>query len=439
MTRVRARGRAGGWRAAAPPTSEAAAGWWASRPRSTVPSRDRVHALDALRALAMFGVVLMHAQLSYMDHPYGPPVWAIYDHPSSRVLSVAFWWFHPFRLPLFFCIAGFFAAQVHATRGPTGFLVHRVKRILVPFLVGGVVLLPLIFYVFAAGWWVSGLCTWDEIRRVKFGPSIQAELFGPVHLWFLEYLFLYCLLLWAACRRWPDAPACAADLDASRWDRLMASAWRPLWCAMPTAAVLVADIGAVATHRNAFVPSPFQFLYYGVFFAVGVRLYRFRDDLDRFAPRSGIYLAASLLLFVYAEPLLQQQRQGATLAPFARLLLPVALALFAWLSVFGFLGLFLSVFTRPHARLRYLSDAAYWVYLVHLPIVAGLQIALVPLPLPGLLKFAVVVAVTTAVCLWSYERCARYTAIGAVLHGPRTRPPRPEALAPDLVVPGYAP
>jgi peptidoglycan/LPS O-acetylase OafA/YrhL len=389
--------------------------------QAATPSQ-RLHALDALRATAMFGVVVMHAQLSYMDHPYGPPLWAIYDHPVSRALSIAFWWFHPFRLPLFFFIGGFFAAQLYATRGPAAFLRQRVERILVPFVVGGVVLLPVIFYVFAAGWWLTGLCTWDEIRRVRFNPSMQAELFGPVHLWFLEYLFLYCLALWAL--RWlrPRDRLTAADPETSWRDRLLASPWRPLWCALPTALVIAIDAGAVTTHRNSFVPSPFQFLHYAIFFAFGVRCYRFRHELGRFVQGSGVYLLLSLPLFWFVEPLVQAQRLGA-LGPLDRILLPLALALFAWLCLFGFLGLFQSIFTRPNRRLRYLSDAAYWVYLIHVPIVAALQIALAHLPGPGLLKWAVVVTLTTAACLWSYERWARYTVIGAVLHGRRRRPP----------------
>jgi glucans biosynthesis protein C len=397
-----------------------------------VPSQ-RVHALDALRALAMFGVVIMHAQLSYMDHPYGPPVWAIYDHPASRALSLSFWFFHPFRLPLFFFVGGFFAAQLYATRGAAAFLRQRTERILVPFLVGSVVLLPVIFYVFAAGWWLSGLCTWDEIRRVRFDPSIQADLFGPVHLWFLEYLFLYCLAL-LGVRWWrPTERLATADPAVSWRDRCLASPWRPLWCALPTALVLAFDADALISHRNSFLPSLFQFLHFAVFFACGVRFYRFRHDLGRFVAGSGVYLVLALPLFWVVEPLIQAHRQG-TLGRLDHILLPLTLAVFAWLCLFGFLGLFQSLFTRPDPRLRYLSDAAYWVYLSHLPIVAVLQIALAQLPGPGLVKWILVVTVTTSFCLWSYDRYVRYSAIGAVLHGRRQRPVPPNLTAIDGVI-----
>ena len=63
---------------------------------------------------------------------------------------------------MFFFLAGFFAAAVEKGRGPGGLLAHRARRLLVPLLVGCLVLLPIGFSVWAAGWLVSGACTLDE-------------------------------------------------------------------------------------------------------------------------------------------------------------------------------------------------------------------------------------------------------------------------------------
>src|SRR5689334_6445613 len=139
--------------------------------------------------MAMLWVILGHAFLSYTDTRYGR-MWAVYDRSTSELLTFLFWWIHGFRLPLFFLLAGLFAARLHASRGGAAFLLHRTMRIALPFTVGAVILLPITFYVFAAGWWLSGECTWNEIRRVRFGPHIQPDVYGPVHLWFLEYLYL---------------------------------------------------------------------------------------------------------------------------------------------------------------------------------------------------------------------------------------------------------
>ena len=53
-----------------------------------------------------------------------------------------------------------------------------------------------------------------------------------------------------------------------------------------------------------------------------------------------------------------------------------------WGFVLGFLGLFTRFCQRPNAWGRYLADASYWIYLVHLPVVIALQIMVARWALP---------------------------------------------------------
>ena len=69
--------------------------------------------------------------------------------------------------------------------------------------------------------------------------------------------------------------------------------------------------------------------------------------------------------------------------------------------------------------MRYVSDASYWMYLVHLPFAIGIPGVLAPAPLPAIVKFAITVAITTAATLVSYHYLVRATAIGALLNGRR--------------------
>ena len=63
------------------------------------------------------------------------------------------------------------------------------------------IILPVTFYVWSPGWLISGRCTPKDVLRVRFAPDIQVEVFGPAHLWFLEYLFLMSLTDWLFARR----------------------------------------------------------------------------------------------------------------------------------------------------------------------------------------------------------------------------------------------
>ena len=73
--------------------------------------------------------------------------------------------------------------------------------------------------------------------------------------------------------------------------------------------------------------------------------------------------------------------------------------------------------SQPSALRRYLADSSYWLYLGHLPIVFGLQAALMKVPLHWAIKFPLIVAITLAVLLASYHYLVRPTFIGALLNG----------------------
>ncbi|MFC2686084.1 MAG: acyltransferase, partial [Arachnia propionica] len=69
--------------------------------------------------------------------------------------------------------------------------------------------------------------------------------------------------------------------------------------------------------------------------------------------------------------------------------------------------------------IRYLADASYWMYLVHLPLLVLFEIPLADLGWPILVKLLLTWAVTTAVLLITYELLVRHTWLGAWLNGRR--------------------
>lgn len=90
-----------------------------------------------------------------------------------------------------------------------------------------------------------------------------------------------------------------------------------------------------------------------------------------------------------------------------------------WMLIFGIVGLFVSKLAHPRPIVRYLSDASYWMYLVHLPFAIGIPGLLATSPAPATVKFAITLAVTSVVTLVSYHYLVQATAIGALLNGRR--------------------
>ena len=79
--------------------------------------------------------------------------------------------------------------------------------------------------------------------------------------------------------------------------------------------------------------------------------------------------------------------------------------------------------------LRWLADASYWVYLVHLPVLFAIQYGLLDVQLHWSAKFALATVCTLAVSFVSYQALVRHTLIGRLLDGKLTAMARRPATA----------
>ncbi len=387
----------------------------------------RYHGLDALRGLTMILVVVLHAGLAYAVMPIPNLIWAVRDPAAHPAFDVLCWWTLGISSP-FYLMSGFFAAELSEARGLRSFAVNRLRRILGPLVVAGLTILPATFFIWVAGWLVSGQCTPREILRMKFhAKGYQHNLYGPAHLWSLEYLalMLAAYMVWSGLRQLVSRRSLEPVTASRSLHRALTSPWRPLFLAVPTTLILWAahrhvGLDAIMDRTNSFVPDPYRLVHNLVFFIVGVSLHRLRADLQHLARLGWTYLAVSLPMFACRAVLIQQDLarplQGST--AFA---LAASGALFTWLITFGLLGLALGRFNRPHLALSYLADSSYWVYLCHLPIIGLLQVDLYPVHAPAVVKFLLVLSVTMALCMSSYQVAVRHTFLGRWLHGRRER------------------
>jgi peptidoglycan/LPS O-acetylase OafA/YrhL len=107
----------------------------------------------------------------------------------------------------------------------------------------------------------------------------------------------------------------------------------------------------------------------------------------------------------------------------------VVYALAIWTTTFAAVGLALRFMSGFSPARRYLADASYWLYLIHMPIVMALQVAVFRLDWPWPIKFATILVVALPAMLASYHLLVRYSFIGIVLNGRRLRRERALAVA----------
>jgi len=156
------------------------------------------------------------------------------------------------------------------------------------------------------------------------------------------------------------------------------------------------------------LPMPHLLLFYGCFYFFGVATFAAEGMQTRLGARWPLVLPSAVVLFIAGVVTIGVRPAAAVLQP-----------AYAWTMSLALIGLFHRLFPQPSARGAWLADAAYWTYLAHVPLVLAAQLAVRDWPLPGGVKFLLILVGVTAVLLVSYAWCVRPTIIGRILNGPR--------------------
>jgi len=394
---------------------------------------ERLHALDAVRGFALIAGIVFHASVSFLPGPKGVPLWIVTDSQPSVVLGVTFHVLHIFRMTIFFLIAGFFAHLSFHRRGARGFIADRAKRIAVPLLVGW----PILFAAIVA------VTIWAAISAAHGRPLPPPPrypgfpTFPLTHLWFL-YLLLGLYAVTLAIRtimaRLDRAGRLRAGVD--RLVRLVATHPAGLVVlAAPTALAFLATPTwlpwfGVPTPDSSLVPNLAASVAYFSAFGFGWLLHRQTDVLAAWRRLWPANLVLALGFTIAELALLGPTPALHPPVGAMRLALAALYPLAAWSWTLALIGVALRCMSDFSPARRYIADASYWLYLIHLPIVAALQVAVAPLAWPAMLKFAVILAIAFPLMLASYQLLVRHTLIGAILNGSRESRSRVSRAAP---------
>jgi peptidoglycan/LPS O-acetylase OafA/YrhL len=149
------------------------------------------------------------------------------------------------------------------------------------------------------------------------------------------------------------------------------------------------------------------------FFVFGWLLYLHRDLLPTFQRQPWRPIAAAILVL----PLAVWSTRARLVTPDdGRLLVGMVAgitnSLLAACMTFGLLGVFGARSSRPSALGQYVSNASYWVYLIHYPLVIAAAGLLIVTPFPALLKYLLTLAIVVPIVLASYHFGVRSTRFG---------------------------
>ncbi len=375
------------------------------------PTPQRFHAFDALRGSMMVLGVALHSATAYSTFP---DVWWLKDPHTSRWADLFILWIHSFRLPLFFVMSGFFAALLVERRGVRGFLRNRAARLLLPFLLGMVSMYPFLKIASVYCWFAArDAAPWRRLEAWVAEGRLWRAL-EPMHLWFLIVLMILCMAAAAA------EPWLRRALAGAWFGRLLVWRTMPALSAAVTFATLLPMRLGVLDTPDGFVPHPRVVLAYAVFFVFGWGLYLHRERLAELKRFGAGAVAGGAVCAVFAAGAIE--RQVAVQPQWNRLAhdgAAVLTAMGCWLSLLGLTGIALRRLSEESPRWRYVSDAAYWVYLFHPPVLVAVQIPMLRLGWPAEAKFLAGIAFAVPVLFWTYGRWVRGSCLGALLNGRR--------------------
>lgn len=368
----------------------------------------RYHAVDKLRASMIAVVMFGHALLPYLTVPR-----RFQDANAHIAFDVMAIFLYSFAMQVFFLTAGFATALVLEKRGVRGLIRSRVQRIFLPFVVAYLLLSPVTraAHLFAreASQTQSLQAGIDVLMHIQF-----LHWGNTYHLWFLPALLFFTgigIVGYLVLRHLSPAVIRYAD-TVSR--ALLESRWRAVVVtAVIAPAVVWAYILPAGGERTAWLGFPLF-----VFFLLGWMLYRYRDLLPVFGAQAN----RLILIAVLATPVTVWASRLRLIAEGEHDLMIGIIAgagntVLAACMTCGLLGLFQARLDQPSAAWRYVSDASYWIYLVHLPLVLFVAAALSVTNLPAVIKYLLTVSIVLPIVVGSYQLCVKSTRLGQVLIG----------------------
>ena len=383
----------------------------------------RYYGLDALRgSMMLLGIVLHSATFYIAAAPPHLPLPA--DRNTSLVMDAIFAFIHSFRMPCFFVLAGFFTALLVEKRGVVGAYKNRLARIVAPFAVGMFTLVPLttllmLDFAIASSYGSQRLLPEaQDLQRLDrdFRARGAPEGVPMMHLWFLLYLCYFYLLI-PFCRmlvRW------SLPIEA-RLGRWLASPYALIVLSLYTVATLWPYPGGQVFGDFLMIGlSPPAFFYYGSFFVIGYVYHHYRASTAQLV--HYVRWCAGLAAVLFPLSLYASHLEYTHAGEWGYHLLAVALhSLCTWTLIWLFVGVALRYFDRPTPWALYASQSAYWVYLLHMPVICFLAWLLAPVDVHALAKFAIVGIITTFVCFTTYHYGVQGSWLGAFLNGKRFR------------------
>lgn len=342
---------------------------------------NRRYDIDWLRVITIGLLLIYHITIIFQ--PWGILIQFIQSDQSLESLWVPMSMLNIWRIPLLFFVSGMGVCFAIRKRDWKQLFTERSKRIFLPFLFGMFFIVPLHVLI------------WQNyyLQDLAYRPN-------PSHLWFLANIFIYVLLLS------PVFYYLKRNEDAKIMQAFRAILKNPFGLLL----VLI-PFALEAVIMN---PDPFEMYamtWHGFFLGLLAFFFGFCFVLSGDSFWQNLlkwrWLFLSLALALYSLRLFAFELKTPNFL----------LSIESNIWIFAILGFAYKYLNKPSKALNYFSNAAYPIYILHMVFMFWGSALIVPLEIPILAKFILVLVFTSAGCFALYELVIKRTAFLRPLFG----------------------
>lgn len=374
------------------------------------PSPTRRYDIDWLRLMAVFLLFFYHTARIF--DPW-EDFYAHNDMPSPTLSYMFIQSLGPWHMSLFFLLAGastYFALR-YRNRGQ--YIKERFKRLFVPFLIMGFILIPPQSYLglLSHSDYSGSFITWYPNFFTLQGDDIDGYFMGGYtwgHLWFIVHLFIYSLIalpLFLYLRG-------ESGRRVISW--LAGAFTKPgVIFLFPAILVLMNEFPEIAGGNP---------LFYITFFICGFLLmsdHRFTDTIDNLR---FVLLILGPLILVGILVTGGTNNWPADMPEWADNMVDAYVDAFVpWFVILAILAFGRRLLQFTNRFLRYFAEGAYPLYILHQTIIVIIGFYIVQWDIAVAAKYAVIVTLSIASTIIAYDLVVRRTAITRFLFGMKSR------------------
>ena len=346
---------------------------------------NRLHFFDNLRTSIVFLVVLLHAGVVYESSGIAASFWIVDDPATNDLVGILNVVFDIFLMPTMFLIAGYFASLSLGKTRPRDFVKAKFRRLMLPWAIGVLVLMPLYKIIFLAS---RGLSQEHWTSYFHFSNGI----FSQSWLWFLPVLFLFNVVYSVLAKLgWlPRKVSLKSSIVVTFLIGFGTSVAMDMfglrgWTKTPVIDFqnerlliyfMVFVLGGLCCQQNAFGPKP-------------------RSKKLYFVVNAIAWIPINIYVLFLIVPFIK---------PGSVLIAPIADRLILWFCFYVSLLCLLYVtietfrlyLDRPGRIWGELNRNSYWTYILHVIVMGGIATALLNTTIPSFWKYLLLTASTIA-------------------------------------------